>query len=449
MPKQTSGPVVPPQDRLAEVGILGNALFDNAVLDKTDVLRPGMFYHGPYQVIFDVMLDMRNHGKVIDHITLTDELRNRGVLEKVGGGAAVAALIETAPSSPNIGVYCAIVKNKWELREIRRLGAELERRAREDSGNPEQLRAYAEQQLLHIANGTAGGGFVSGAVIATAMLTELEQVARGEIHPGISSGFIDLDRLIPGWQAGELIIIAARPSHGKTSLALAVAADAAVHGKSVGIFSLEMPRGQLMQRLVSARTGIDLLKFRKSWMLTLTEWTAIREAKQEIDPWPLEIDDTGVITVQQIGARARRLKAAGQLDLLIIDYLQLIQGVGRETRQAEVAEISRSLKLVAKELGVPVLCLSQLSRECEKEKRRPQLSDLRDSGGIEQDADVVIFIHRDVVYDPNACEKGIAEILVRKSRNGPVGDLRLGFQEHCARFVNLTTAVYEEPHCAN
>lgn len=440
-PSDVLNPRLPPQNLEAEQSVLGAILLENAAMNKAmEILTEEDFYKTAHRKIYQAMLDLSEHGEVIDQITLTEHLKARGELESVGGAAYLAELVQVVPTAANVRYHCKIVRDKALLRGLIGTSTEVITRGYDGTGSVDELLDYAERSVFSLAQGKLGRSFTELKHVIKESLDLVDQLSkRKEKVTGVPTGYYDLDDLTAGLQASDLIVIAGRPSMGKTSLALGMAQHAAIHHrKSVGIFSLEMSKAQLVLRMLSSEAHVDshLLRTGK---LQKEDWWRLAEAAGRLEQAPIFIDDTGSLTVQQMRGKARRLKAERGLDLLIVDYLQLVQGRGdAESRQQEISDISRSLKALAKELNVPVLALSQLSRAVESRKPPiPMLADLRESGAIEQDADVVIFIYREEVYDPNSEKKGIADILVRKHRNGPIGDRQLFFHDRFAKFESL------------
>jgi replicative DNA helicase len=440
-PSDVLDPRLPPQNLEAEQSVLGAILLENSSMSKAmEILTEGDFYKTAHRKIYLGMLDLSEHGEVIDQITLTEHLKGKGMLESVGGAAYLAELVQAVPTAANIRYHCKIVRDKSLLRGLIETSTEVITRGYDGVGSVDELVDYAERSVFSLAQGKLGRSFTE---LKYALMESLEFVntlfQRKEHITGVPTGFKKLDYLTAGLQPSDLIVIAGRPSMGKTSLALGMAQNAAVnHKKAVGIFSLEMSKAQLVLRMLSSEAHVDahLMRIGK---LTKKDWVDLSEAASRLEGAKIFIDDMGS-TVQQMRGKARRLKAEHGLDLLIVDYLQLVQGRSdAESRQQEISDISRSLKALAKELNVPVVALSQLSRAVEsRNDKRPMLADLRESGAIEQDADIVMFIYRDEVYNPDTNDKGLAEILVRKHRNGPTGDIELVFLEKFACFGDLS-----------
>jgi len=438
-----SEPRLPPQNLEAEQSVLGAVLLDNASLAKAmEVLTDEDFYRTTHRKIFLAMLDLSEHGEVIDQITLTEHLKTKGELESVGGATYLAELVQVVPTAANIKYHCKIMRDKALLRGLIGTSTEVISRGYDGSSSVDDLLDFAERSVFSLSQGKLGRSFTQLHHIIKDSLDLVDRLSkRKEKITGVPTSFYDLDDLTAGLQASDLVVIAGRPSMGKTSLALGIAQHAAIHaGTVVGIFSLEMSKAQLVLRMLSSEAHVDSHALRTG-KLQKEDWWRLAEAAGKLEQAPIFIDDSGVLTVHQMRGKARRLKAEHGLDLLIVDYLQLMQGRSdAESRQQEISDISRSLKALAKELNVPIVALSQLSRAVESRKPPiPMLADLRESGAIEQDADVVLFIYREDQYDPNSEKKGIADIMLKKHRNGPTGDIQLFFHEKFAKFESLDT----------
>lgn len=442
-PSDLSEPRLPPQNLEAEQSVLGAILLDNVSMAKAmEALTEEDFYRTAHRKIYQAMLDLSEHGEVIDQITLTEHLKTRGELESVGGAAYLAELVQVVPTAANIKYHCKIVRDKALLRGLITISTEVITRGYDGLAPVDDLLDFAERSVFSIAQGKLGRSFTRLKDIIKESLDLVDALhKKGKSVTGVPTGFEDLDELTAGLQPSDLVVIAGRPSMGKTSLALGMAQNAAIkHNQKVGIFSLEMSKEQLVLRMLSSEASVDSHALRIG-KLQKEDWWRLAEAAGKLEQAPIFIDDTGALTVQQMRGKARRLKQeSGGLDLLIVDYLQLMQGRSdAESRQQEISDISRSLKALAKELTVPVVALSQLSRAVESRKPPiPMLADLRESGAIEQDADVVIFIYRDDVYNPDSEDKGIAQIMVKKHRNGPTGDVKLTFLDKYAKFGDFS-----------
>jgi len=432
---------VPPQNIDAEQSVLGAILLDReAVYKAMKLVRPEDFYREDHRLIYEAMLALNENSSPVDLITVSEQLRQQGSLEKSGGVAYIASLAEMAPIAANVEYYARIVQEKSLLRTLIQLSTRIAGMGYEESEEPEKLIAEAERMIMELGSSRVTGAFFSIKDILLDALTHMEFLYnnRGSVT-GVPTSFGDLDKICHGLQPSDLIILAGRPSMGKTSLGLCIGYSAALkHNVPAAIFSLEMSKEQLVQRILCAEAKIDQQRLR-SGSLEEGDWQALHEVAGRLAKAPIYIDDTPAITTRQIRAKARQLQVEKGLGLIIIDYLQLMQGTRRsENRQQEIADISRALKGLAKELNVPVMALAQLSRAVEqRQDKRPIMSDLRESGALEQDADLVMFIYRDEYYNPDSEKKGIAEIIISKHRNGPVGTVELGFLKELTKFVPL------------
>jgi replicative DNA helicase len=431
---------MPPQNTDAEQSILGAVLLDpDAILQVSDKLKVTDFYREDHGVIYDHMIKLFEKRKPIDLLTLTDALESSKKLSFVGGAGYIATLTGFVNSSVHIGHHADIVRSKALLRKLISAGNKIAEMGYKEDIESDVMLDEAEAALFGVSNTYLTNNFVPIQTIVSESFERIDELHKNKgALRGIPSGFKDLDNLLGGLQRSDLIILAARPSMGKTALALNIAEYAAVKHKShVAIFSLEQSRDQLVDRMLCSQAGVDSWKLR-SGNLSDEDFPRIGNAMGVLSEAPIFIDDTPGQTALEIRTKARRLQAEHGLDLIVIDYLQLMTGRGQENRVQEVSEISRSLKIVARELNVPLIALSQLSRAVEaRPDKRPMLSDLRESGSIEQDADVVMFIYRDEYYERDSDKKNMAEILVRKHRNGPVGEVMLYFQGEQTRFRNL------------
>jgi replicative DNA helicase len=428
----------------AEKSVLGAILIHNDAFNHAaEVLDSQDFFRDAHRRIFDRMVMLSERGDAIDFITLKEELARHGDLDEVGGPSYIAALADGVPRSANVEYYARIVKEKSTLRSLIHSANKILSEAYEGEQEPDTLLDEAERSIFSIAEGRIREGFVPLRDLVQTSFATIEklQQSKGAIT-GVPSGFPDLDEMTTGFHPGDLVVIAARPSMGKTSLVLNMAQHVGTHtSMTVGFFSLEMSKEQLFMRMLTSEARIDAHRFR-SGFLSEKDYGNLSHALGTLAEARVFIDDTASIGVLEMRAKCRRLKAEHGLDMIIIDYLQLMQGRGRfESRQQEVSAISRSLKGLAKELSCPILALSQLSRAPEgRTDHRPQLSDLRESGAIEQDADLVFFIYRPEVYDKeeaNPENQGIAEIIIGKQRNGPIGTVKLSFLNQYTRFENL------------
>ncbi|MDP3182463.1 MAG: replicative DNA helicase [Desulfobaccales bacterium] len=435
----------PPANPEAEQSVLGAILVRPEVMDRVaDLLTPKDFYREAHSRIYQAILDLYNRREPVDLVSVTALLKERGHLEGVGGPVFLAGLSEQVGFAANADYYARLVHDKAVLRRLLDCSQEIAGACLAPVENVEEFLDWAEHQVFQIAEAKIRLGFQPLGSLVEKEIATLEAIWHREAGriTGVPSGFKDMDNLTAGFQKSDLIIIAARPSMGKTALALNIAFHAAYEAQvPVAFFSLEMSKEQLVRRFLSCEGHIDASHLRRAF-LTDQEWRGIQEAAGKLMDAPIYIDDTPAATVLEIRGKSRRLKAEGKLGLVIVDYLQLMRGRGdAPSREQEISEISRSLKALAKELAVPVIALSQLSRKVEdrdKTNKRPILSDLRESGAIEQDADVVLFIYRDEVYREDSPDKGTAEVKIGKQRNGPSGQtIKLAFQDKFTRFDNL------------
>ncbi len=430
---------LPPQNVEAEQCVLGSVLLDNSSLNKIlDMVAPQDFYKREHQIIFTTMLDLYEKNHPIDLVTLSDALMQRDELDSVGGLNYLMELAEVVPSAAHVQHYARIVKEKAVLRHLIRASNDILTLCYEGGQEVEDLLDEAERLIFSVSEQKTQRDFVDSKALLKEAIRNLEELAlKQRSVTGISTGFQELDRFTAGFQPSDLIIVAARPSMGKTALALNIAQHVAIKEKmSVAIFSLEMSREQLALRMLSSLAKIPSHKLRTG-ILSSNDWKKVIRAANKLMEAPIFVDDTPALSVLEIRAKARRLMSEKGLNLIIIDYLQLMRGRAKtESRQQEISEISRSLKGLAKELNVPVLALSQLSRAVEsRQDKRPQLSDLRESGAIEQDGDLILFIYRPEVYKPDKPEyHGIAEIIIGKQRNGPTGTFKLTFLREYTTF---------------
>ena len=433
---------VPPQNIEAEQAVLGAMLIKKeAIIAVQEILLPDDFYREAHRIVYEAMLELSGNDEAVDLVTLTEQLRKSDKLEKIGGLPFITQLANAVPTAANVTYHAKIVKEKAELRNLINAATEIAGAAYEDTDNVENIMDEAEKKILAVANRQNGGAFESmkSIVMRTFERINVLYESKGGLT-GISSGFKDLDTLTAGLQKSDLILVAARPSMGKTAFTLNIASYVGLHGHSVAFFSLEMSKEQLMQRMLCSEGGIDASRLRTG-QLDEGEWNHLVETADKLSRAPIYIDDTAGITVMDLRSKARRLKAEHGLDLIIIDYLQLMQGrpsKNSDNRQQEISEISRSLKALARELDVPVIALSQLSRSVEsRQVKKPMLSDLRESGSLEQDADIVMFLYREDYYDKDTENKNITEIIVAKHRNGPVDSISLFFQKEFTKFRDL------------
>ena len=432
---------LPPQNVEAEQSVLGSLLIDpDALLKVTPFLRPDDFYRETHGLIYRAIVHLHEQRQPADFVTLCEELERGGQLEHVGGPGYLTSLINVVPTSIHARHYGRIVERTATLRRLISAASEISNMAYERADDEDQILDQAEQLIFGVAQRSIERELVPLRTILSDYYDRIEYLYdhRGQTI-GVPTGFIDLDRLLGGFQQADLIIVAGRPGTGKTSLAMTIMDHAARrHGLSIAIFSLEMPSQQVVQRLVSGATGIESQRLRTG-EISEDELASIARAMGELSETSIYIDDTPAIAPMELRAKARRLQAEHPLDLIIVDYLQLMQaGLRMENRVQEVSYISRQLKSLASELHLPVLACSQLSRAVEsRPDKRPLLSDLRESGSIEQDADVVMFIYREEMYVEETFKPNIADIIVAKHRNGPTGQLSLRFMKEQTRFANL------------
>lgn len=434
---------IPPQNIEAEESLLSGILIDNnTLLEVIDIISPEDFYRSAHQKIFSGIVELFSKNEPVDLVTLTNALKEKGNLEKIGGATYLATLVDTVPLAVNAKHYAKIVHDKASLRRLIEKANEITRECFEDRGNVDEVIDFAESSIFEISKNKHKQAFYPISEIIDGNIETLEERQGNKaMVTGVPTGFTRLDNLTSGLQKSELIILAARPSMGKTALALNIARNAAVDvNVPVAIFSLEMSKEQLSMRLLCSEARIDSSRLRGGFF-SMEDWRKLTDAAGVLSDTSIFIDDTPDISAMEIRAKARRLKMEKDIGLVIIDYLQLMKGrMSSERRDLEISEISRSLKALAKELDIPVMALSQLNRMLEQRNdKQPRLSDLRESGALEQDADVVAFIYRDEMYnsDENNPKKGTADILIRKNRNGPTGEATLTFLDSYTRFENL------------
>ena len=438
---------LPPQDIEAEQSVLGALLIDkDAVIKIADIITAKDFYRRTHEIIFESMMELYAKSEPIDLLTVSSKLKEKKQFKDIGGMSYLTTLVNFVPTASNVAHYAKIVNQKRVLRDLISASGEISALAWNETGNIDEILDEAEKRIFGVSQTSLIQEFQHIKPHLTEAFERFDRLHKGDdVWRGIPTGFLDLDKRLAGLQKADLIILAARPSLGKTSLALDIARHAAVNEKmAVGVFSLEMSKQQLIERLIAAEANVDLWRLRTGQLSDEgkdNDFDRIGQALNSLSSAPIYIDDAASPNVLQIRTMARRLQAEKGLDLLIIDYLQLMQGTGRiENRTQEVSEISRSLKNLARELNIPVLALSQLSRAPEaRTDQIPKLSDLRESGAIEQDADVVMFIYREDKAKPNneTDRKNIAEIHVAKHRNGPTGKTELYFNENYVSFKNL------------
>ncbi|HEV8648279.1 MAG TPA: replicative DNA helicase [Actinomycetes bacterium] len=432
---------VPPHNIEAEESVLGSMLLSkNAIAEVLEMLHEDDFYRPAHRTVFQSILSLYSHGQAVDAVTVAEFLRRDGVLQDIGGAPFLFTLVSGVPTAANAAYYARIVKEAGVLRRLIDVGTRIVQLGFETPQDTERAVDIAESLVYQVAQGRVSEDYQSLREVLTGTLEAIERLHddRREIT-GVPTGFPDLDRLTSGLQNSNLIIVAARPAVGKSTLGLDVARHAAVRAQvPTVVFSLEMSKTELVQRLMCAECTVDMQRLRTGRMEE-SDWTRLTRSLGKLADAPLFIDDSAAITMMEIRAKCRRLKQRHGLGLVIVDYLQLMQPAKRvENRQQEVSEISRSLKLLAKELEVPVIAVSQLSRQTEaRSDRRPMLSDLRESGALEQDADVVLFIYRDELYDQESTRKGEADFILAKHRNGPTDTVTVTFQGQYSRFAPM------------
>ena len=435
---------IPPQNIEAEQAVLGAMLIKKEAISEVVTILIGTdFYRDAHRIIFDAMLELFNKNEAVDLITITEQLRKNEQLDKVGGIAYVTSLANSVPTAANIEYHAKIVKEKGQLRHLINSATAIAGMGYEDNENVIDVMDKAEKMILEVAAKRGGGDFtpIKNILLDTFSKIEVLYASKGGIT-GTPTGFKDLDKLTSGLQPSDLILVAARPSMGKTAFTLNLATHIAVREKkAVAFFSLEMSKEQLVQRMLCSEGAIDSQRLRIG-ELDDKDWGKLISAADRLSTAPIFIDDTAGITVMELRSKARRLKTEYDLKLIVIDYLQLMQGSsskGGDNRQQEISEISRSLKALARELNVPVIALSQLSRSVEsRQVKKPMLSDLRESGSLEQDADIVMFLYREDYYDPDTENKNITDVIIAKHRNGPVDTIQLFFHKQFTKFADLS-----------
>ena len=441
MEQALPGGRVPPHHLEAERSVLGAMLQSaQAVMLAQESLKPDDFYDPAHREIFDAMMNLSSHARPVDLVTLDEELTRRGSLEGVGGLDYLISLSQFVPTTANAGAYIRIIDEKSTLRKLISASQEITQVSYAAEEETADILAEAEKKIYDITMRKGGEMLQPVQSVLMSTYERIETLAknRGQVE-GVPTGYPDLDRVLTGMHPGEFILIAARPSMGKTSIGLNIVANAAIrHNAKCAVFSLEMPEEQLVMRLLCAEAKVDMQAVRRG-TLTMEDWERLTDAMVPIARSQIYIDATSGVSVPEVRSKARRLQMEHGLDLILIDYLSLMSATGRNnSRQEEVSSISRALKGLAQELKVPVMVLQQLSRaNTGRSDHRPILSDIRDSGAIEQDADVVMFLHREAYYDPETDKKNIAELIIAKQRNGPLGTVELGWQAEYTKFVDL------------
>lgn len=431
----------PPQDLVAEQSVLGGMMLSkDAIADVIEVLRGNDFYRPSHESIYESIIDLYGRGEPADAVTVADELTKRQEINKIGGAAYLHQLIQSVPTAANAGFYAEIVAERAVLRRLVTAGTKIVQMGYAQDGEVEEVVNAAQAEIFAVAERRTAEDYVVLRDVMEATVDEIEASShKGEGMTGVPTGFYEFDELTNGLHPGQMIVIAARPAVGKSTFALDWARSAAIHhNMATVVFSLEMGRNELAMRLLSAEATISLQDLRKGTVKD-EQWTKIASTMGKMNDAPLFIDDSPNMSLMEIRAKCRRLKQQHDLKLVVLDYLQLMSSGKRvESRQQEVSEFSRALKLLAKELQVPVVALSQLNRGSEQRTdKKPMISDLRESGSIEQDADMVILLHREDIYDKESARAGEADVIVAKHRNGPTKTMVLGFQGHYSRFANM------------
>ena len=429
----------PPQDVLAEQSVLGGMLLSkDAISEVVEILRERDFYRPAHELIYDAILDLYSRGEPADPVTVAAELTKRGDLTRAGGAPYLHTLISSVPTAANASYYAKIIRERAIMRRLVEAGTKIVQLGYTVEGEVDDAVNQAQAEVHSVTERRAAEDYIQLSELLPAAFDEIEKISSGVVGEGVKTGFKDLDALTHGFHPGNMIVLAARPAVGKSTLGLDIARYASIHkGDTSVIFSLEMSRSEITMRMLSAEARVPLNNIR-SGALSDEEWARMARRMGEISEAPLFIDDSPNLSLMEIRAKARRLKQRHNLKLIVIDYLQLMTSGKRvENRQQEVSEFSRQLKLLAKELNVPVVAISQLNRSPEQRSdKKPMLSDLRESGSIEQDADVVILLHRDDLYDQQA-RSGEADLIVAKHRNGPTRTITVSAQLHFARFTDM------------
>ena len=432
---------IPPQNIEAEVATLGSMLLSqDAIAQALEMLDKNYFYKDSHQKIFQTIVELYDKNSAVDLLTVSEKLKEKGLLDEIGGPAYLATIADSVPSAANVQHYAKIVKEKYILRCLINSSTQIIKKCHEPLENVDLLLDQAEHSIFEIASQKVEGRFIPIKDLIKSEIAMIDTFYQKQSNiTGISSGFIEFDALTAGFQNSDLIIIAGRPSMGKSAFACCITEHVALEKKlPVAIFSLEMSKEQLVHRMLCSHARVNAHKVRGGF-LSSEDWPKLTNAAGLLGDASIFIDDTAGTNILELRAKARRLKSRYDIRLIIVDYLQLMRSVSRvENRQQEISEISRGLKDLARELGIPLIAISQLSRAAEmRQDHRPQLSDLRESGAIEQDADVVVLLFREEYYHPTEDNKGLAEVMIAKQRNGPVGTIKLSFIKEYTRFENL------------
>lgn len=451
LPRPAADPTrLPPQDLAAEQGVLGAMLLSkDAIAEAIEEIKAHDFYKNSHQTIFETVLDLYGRGEPADAVTVAAELTRLGELNRIGGPTYIHTLVASVPTAANAAYYARIVHEKAILRRLVEAGTRIINMSYDEQGEVDDLVDRAQVEVYEVTDRRSGDDYQRLQDLLNNALSEIEAIANHDGRLiGVSTGFNELDSLLNGLQPGQLVIIAARPGMGKSTIGLDFARAASIKNKMTSaIFSLEMARNEIVMRLLSAESSIALQAMR-SGKMSDTDWQRLARKMSAISDSPLFIDDSPNLTISEIRAKCRRLKQKHDLKLVIVDYLQLMSsGKKVESRQQEVSEFSRSLKLLAKELEVPVIAISQLNRSPEQRAdKKPILSDLRESGSLEQDSDVVMLIHREDAYDRESPRAGEADLIVAKHRNGPTATVTVSFQGHYSRFVEMANTYATPPN---
>jgi len=432
---------IPPQNIEAEIAVLGSMLLsEDAIAQAIEILYENYFYKDEHQKIFQTIIELYDKNSPVDLLTLSEELKKRAILDEVGGQAYLATIANSVPSAANISHYARIVKEKYILRALINNSTQIIRKCHEPVENIDSLLDESERSIFEIIGHKMEGKIISMKDLIKSSITTIDDLYQRQIQlTGVATGYTEFDSLTAGLQNSDLIIVAGRPSMGKSAFVCCIAEQVALEENlPVAIFSLEMSKEQLVHRILCSHAHVNAHKVRRGF-LTPEDWPKLTNAAGKLADAPIYIDDTAGASILELRAKARRLKAHHDIKLIIVDYMQLMRSARRfENRQQEISEISRSLKDLARELKVPLIAVSQLSRAAEmRQDHRPQLSDLRESGAIEQDADVVVLLFREEYYHPTEENAGLSEVIIAKQRNGPVDTVKLAFIKEYTRFENL------------